>query len=122
MRTVFENLVEMLQMIHNDIPMFLKNGQGEEEMEAAGEVVCPQGFPETEDVCPFELALVPDEKHAEEEEKVGAVGGLQVQVELGVHELDEVVNREELGAHAGLVAEEVLFLLLLAWSFQAIVK
>lgn len=111
-RTVLKNLVEMLQMIHDDITMFFKNGQCEKEMEAAGEIICPKGFPETEDVCPFEFALVPYDQHAEEEEKVCAVGRLEVQVELGVHELDEVVNGEELSAHAGLVAEEVLFLLL----------
>lgn len=35
-----------------------------------------------------------------------------MQVELRIHELDEVVDGEELGAHAGLVAEEVVFLLL----------
>lgn len=33
-----------------------------------------------------------------------------MEVELRVHELDEVVNGEELGVHAGLIAEEVLFL------------
>lgn len=111
-RTVLKNLVEMLQMVHDDIAMFFKNGQGEEEMEAAGEIICPEGLPETEDVCPFEFALVPYDQHAEEEEKVGAVGGLKMKVELWIHELDEVVDGEELGAHAGLVAEEVVFLLL----------
>ncbi len=33
-----------------------------------------------------------------------------MQVEGGVHELDEVVEGKELGAHAGLVAEEVALL------------
>jgi len=61
----------------------------------------------------LKFALVPDEQHAEEEKKVGGVGGLEVEVEGGVHELDEVVEREKLGAHAGLVAEEVALLL---WS------
>lgn len=59
----------------------------------------------------MKFALVPDEQHAEEEEEVGGVCGLEVEVEGGVHELDEVVEGEELGAHAGLVAEEVTFLL-----------
>lgn len=113
-RTVLKNFVEVLQMIHDDIAMLFENGQGEEEMEAAGEIICPERFPETENVRPFEFALVPDNQHAEEKEEVGAVGGLEVQVELGVHELNEVVDGEELGAHAGLVAEEVLFLYSLA--------
>lgn len=113
-RTVLKNLIEMLQMVHDDIAMFFENGQGEEEMEAAGEIVCPKGFPETEDVRPFKFALVPNDQHTEEEEKVGAVGGLEVQVELRIHELDKMVDGEELGAHAGLVTEKVVFLYLLA--------
>lgn len=47
-------------MIHDDIAMFFEDSQGEEEMKAAGEIVCPEGFPETENVCPFEFAFVPD--------------------------------------------------------------
>lgn len=33
-----------------------------------------------------------------------------MEVEFGVHELDEVIERQELGSHAGLVAEEVALL------------
>lgn len=99
-------------MIHNHIAVFLQDAHGHKEMETTGQIVGPQGFPQTEHVGPFKLPLVPDQQHAEKEEEVGAIGGLQVEVELGVHQLHEMVEREELGAHARLVAEEVLFLTL----------
>ena len=63
-----------------------------------------------ESVSPFKFAFVPNKKHAKEEEKVGGVGRLEVQIEFGIHELNEVVEGKELGTHAGLVAEEVPFL------------
>ena len=79
-------------------------------MEVGGCIVSPEGFPETQDVQPGEFALVPDEQHAEEEEKVCGVDALEVQVEFWVEELDEVVEGSELEAHATLVAKEVAFL------------
>lgn len=97
-------------MIHDDVAVLFQNPQGNEQMETARKIVCPERFPETQYVGPFKFPLVPDKEHSEEEEKVGAVRGLQMEVELRVHKLDEVVNGEELGAHAGLIAEEVLFL------------
>lgn len=81
--TVFQNLVKMLQVVHDDITMFLENGQRNEQMEAAGEIICPECLPETKDISPFKLALVPDQQHAEEEKEVGAISGLQMQIELG---------------------------------------
>lgn len=45
-------------------------------MEVAGQVVGPESFPETKDIGPFEFTLVPNQEHPEEEEKVGAIGGL----------------------------------------------
>lgn len=76
--TVFKDFVKVFQVLHDDVAVFFEDGEGDEEVEAAGEVVGPEGFPEAQDVGPFELALVPDEEHAEEEEKVGRVGGLEV--------------------------------------------
>ena len=76
-------------------------------MELAAVVVCPEGFPEAKNVCPREFALVPDEEHAEEKEEVGGVCGLEVEVKGWVHQLDELVESEQLIPHAGLVAEEV---------------
>lgn len=60
----------------------------------------------------MEFALVPDEQHAEEEEEVGGVCFLEVEVEGWVHELDEVVEGEELSTHAGLITEEVALLVI----------
>ena len=79
-------------------------------MEVGRCVVSPEGFPETQDVQPWEFALVPDEQHAEEEEEICGVDALEVEVEFWVEELDEVVEGGELEAHAALVAEEVAFL------------
>ena len=87
--------------------MLLQDRQGDKQVKLRREVVGPQQLPQPQDITPVELALVPDEQHAEEEEEVGRVGGLEVQVELWVEELDELVERGELGAHAGLVAHEV---------------
>lgn len=105
--TIFQHLIEMQQVDHNDIAMLLQYGEGDEEVEAAAEEVGPEALPQAQDVGPVELALVPDEQHAEEEEEVGAVGGLEVGVQPGVHELDEVVERAQLVPHPGLVAQEV---------------
>lgn len=69
-------------------------------MEITAEIVGPQAFPQPEHVGPFKLALVPDKKHAEEEKEVGRVGGLEVEVEGGIHELNEMVEGKKLCAHA----------------------
>ena len=73
--------------------MLLENGKRDEEMKLAAEVVCPQHLPETEHVRPVELTLEPHEQHAKEEEEIGRFGRLEMQVQLGVHELHEVVER-----------------------------
>lgn len=100
----------MLQMLHDDIPVFLQYCKRNEQMKVAAQIIRPQRLPQSKGISPFEFPLVPDEQHTEEEEEVGGVGGLKVQVELWVHELDEMIEGQELGAHAGLVAEEVSFL------------
>lgn len=80
--------------------MFFKNRKRNEEMKVTAQPVGPETFPQSEDIGPFELALVPDKKHAKEEEKIGGVGGLKVQVEGWIHKLDEMIESEQLGAHA----------------------
>lgn len=97
----------MLEVLHNDISVLLENGQSNEEVETTGQVIRPQDLPEVQHVQPRELALVPDEQHAEEEEEVGGISALEVQVKFWVHELDEVVEREKLFTHAALVTEKV---------------
>ena len=57
-------------------------------MELAAEEIRPEGLPKMQDVGPGELALVPDEQHAEEEEEIGGVSRLEVEVENGIQELD----------------------------------
>ena len=85
-------------------------------MEVTAQVIGPEGFPESKHIHPFELSLEPNEKHAEEEEEVRGFCGLEVEVELGVHELHEMVKCEELLAHAGLVSKEIpLLVLILAY-------
>ena len=91
--------------------MLLQNRQRDEDVEVAAAIIGPQRLPQTEHVGPFEFALVPNEQHSEEKEEVCRVGGLEVQVKLGIHELDKVVECRELLAHAGLVAEEVPLLI-----------
>ena len=100
----------MLQMLHNHVTMLLQYRQRDEQMEVAAQIIGPEGFPQSQDVAPWELALVPHYKHAEKEEEIGAVGGLQVQVQRRVHQSDEVIEGQELSAHAGLITEEVAFL------------
>lgn len=97
----------MLQMRHDDVAVLLEDRKRDEDVEVGAVVVGPQRLPQTQNVSPLELALVPDKQHAEEEEEVGRVGRLEVEVQLRVHELHEVVERHELLAHARLVAEEV---------------
>jgi hypothetical protein len=63
----------------------------------------------------MEFPFIPDEEHPEEEKEVGRVGGLEVEVEFGIHELDKVVEGQKLSTHAGLVAEEVSFLRRISW-------
>ena len=79
-------------MRHDDIPVLLQNREGDEKMEAAAQVICPEDFPEMKDVRPLEFALVPDQEHAEEEEKVGAVCFLEVLIQLGVHKVNKIVE------------------------------
>lgn len=94
----------MQQMRHNNIPMFLQNRKCNKDVKVRTIHIGPERFPETEYVWPFKLAFIPYEQHAEEEEKVGRIGFLEVEIEFWVHELDEVVKSEELVSHARLVA------------------
>lgn len=104
---IFQHLVKMLQVVHDDIAVLLQDRDRDEEVELRTQVIRPQPLPQSQHVAPFELALVPDEQHAEEEEEIGRVGRLEVEVEGRVEELDELVQRGQLGAHTGLVAHEV---------------
>ena len=83
-------------------------------MELAAHEVGPERFPEAKDVGPLKFALVPNEQHAEEEEKVSRVSRLKVKVEGRVHQLDEMVESEELCTHARLIAEEIALLLVVS--------
>lgn len=93
---ILEHLVKAFEMLENDVTVFLQNGHGDEEVEVGGEEVGPEGLVQAEDVGEAELALEPDEQHAEEEEEVRAVQLLEVLVEFGVEELAEVVEGHEL--------------------------
>lgn len=59
-RTIFQHLVKVLQMFHNYISMFFENRKRNEKMKVTAQPVGPETFPQTENVCPFEFALVPD--------------------------------------------------------------
>lgn len=76
-------------------------------MELRGEIVRPQALPQTENIRPFKLTLVPDEKHAEEEKEIGRVGGLEVQVEFRIEQLDKMVESSELSPHTSLVTYKI---------------
>lgn len=82
----------MLEVLHDDVPVLFQNRKGYEQVETTAKQVGPQGLPKAKNVDPFEFAFVPNKKHAEEEEEVRRVGGLEVQVELWVHQLDQVVQ------------------------------
>lgn len=82
----------MPEMVHNDVSVFLEDGQCDKEVEAAGQIVRPQSFPKAKNIRPCKLALVPYKKHPEEEEKVRAIGRLEMEVKLGVHELNELIK------------------------------
>lgn len=79
-RTIFQDLVKVLQVLHDDIPMLLKYGQCDKKMKVAAQEICPQALPQSKYICPQEFALVPDKQHAEEEEEVGRVGTLEMKV------------------------------------------
>lgn len=100
----------MLQVVHDHVAVFLEDGESNEQVEIAGQVVGPEGLPETKDVGPLEFTLVPNQEHPEKEEKIGAVCRLQVEVKLRVEQLQEMIQSEKLDAHARLVAEEVSLL------------
>jgi hypothetical protein len=55
----------------------------------------------------LELPLVPNQDHPEEKEEVGAVGGVKVVPELRIHEVNELIQGQELVPHTRLVAKEV---------------
>ena len=44
--TVFQNLVEMLQVLHDDVSVLFQDGQRYEQVEAAAEIVGPQCLPQ----------------------------------------------------------------------------
>ena len=71
--TIFQNLIKMLQVLHNDVPVLFEYRQCNEQMKVTTQVICPERFPKAKDVRPFKLAFVPDKKHAEEEKEVGGV-------------------------------------------------
>ena len=98
--TVFQNLVKMLQVLHDDISVFFQYRQGDEKVVVAAQPVGPQCFPQAKHIRPFELALVPDEEHSEKEEKVGGVSRLKMKIEGGIHELNKMVEGQKLLAHA----------------------
>src|SRR5690349_14556447 len=97
----------MLEVVHDDIPVLLENGHRDEDMIVGAHVIGPEALPEPEHVEPLKLALVPDEEHAEEEEKVGTLGLLEMKVELRVEQLHQLIQRQQLLPHATLVAEKV---------------
>lgn len=65
-------------MLHDHITMFFKNRKRNEKVKVTAQPVGPETFPQTKNIAPFEFALIPDKKHAKEEEKVGRIGGLEV--------------------------------------------
>jgi len=79
-------------MLHNNIPMLFQNCKRNKQVKLTTHEIRPQAFPKAEYIGPFEFTLVPDEQHAEEEEKVGRIGGLKMQVQRWVHKLNEVVE------------------------------
>lgn len=105
--TVFQNLVKVLQMRHDHIAVLLQYRQRHKQVEAAGFVIGPQALPQPQNIHPRELALIPHQQHAEEEEEVRAVRLLQMLPQLGVHKVHQLVERRQLRAHAGLVAQKV---------------
>lgn len=78
--TVFENLIKMLKVFHDNVSMLFQNRKRNENMEVAAQVVRPQALPESENVHPFKLTFVPDQQHAEKEEEIGRLGLFQVEV------------------------------------------
>jgi hypothetical protein len=100
----------MLQVFHDWRPVLLENSQSDKEVEITAVEIGPETFPQEEHVVPREFPLVPDQQHSEEEEEIRAVRGLEVKIELRVHELDKLVECCELEAHAGLIAEVVALL------------
>jgi hypothetical protein len=112
--TIFEHFVEMLEMRHDDVSMFLQNCQCNEDVEIATIVISPKRLPESQDIGPFEFSLVPDKEHTEEKEEVCGIGGLEMEIEFRIHNLDEMIECKKLFAHAGLIAKEIALLIIVS--------
>lgn len=90
--------------------MLFKDGECNEDVKVTAVVIGPQRLPQPQNICPLELALVPDKEHAEKEKEIGRVSGLEMEIEFGVHELHQVIERHELLAHTRLITKEVSLL------------
>lgn len=113
-RTVLQDLVEALQVVHDDCPVLLEDRHGYEDMEIGRHKVRPQSFPKSKDILKFEFALVPNQQGAEKEEEICAVEFLQMKIQLRVEKLHEMIERLELQPHSRLVAKEVALLLVVS--------
>lgn len=109
----------MLQVIDNHMTVLLEYGQGHEEMEVAAQIVGPKGFPQAESIRPLKLSLIPHQKHAKEEEKVGRICRLEMSIELRIHQLNKMIEGKELGPHARLITKEISFLARSVWCREA---
>lgn len=76
-------------------------------MKITAQEIGPQHLPKMQNISPRELPFIPNQQHPEEEEKVGRIRALEMQVKLRVHELHEMIEREKLFSHPALVPQEV---------------
>ena len=83
--TILQNLIKMLEVIHDNISMFFENGQSDKEVKAAAEPICPKRLPQPQDIDPFKFSFVPHKQHPEEEEEVRAISSLKMEIELWIH-------------------------------------
>jgi hypothetical protein len=94
-------------VIHDDISMLFENSQSDKEVKAAAKPIRPERLPESQDVDPHKLSLVPHKQHTKEEEEVCAISSLEMEIELWIHQLNKLVECHELEPHSRLVSEKV---------------
>ena len=87
-------------MTHDDVSVFFENSESNEEMEIATQPIRPKSLPQAKHIRPFEFTFEPDQEHSEEEKEIGGICRLKMKIKSRIHELNKVIKREQLVAHA----------------------
>lgn len=82
----------MLQVVHNDISVLVKNSKSNKQMELRRQMIGEKHIPERQDVVPGKLALEPHQEPSEAKEKVKTISVFQMLVKTRIHELEHHIH------------------------------